>query len=197
MRKVIIIPICFSIMMLLCLPVNADDLGMLTKQIMPTKPTLTVPTLTKPTQMAPTLPGKTTTDTALPNPDSLPILLDPRLQLMTFSAPENLELVKAEKNLVSIKWKDTAVIETLYVVERKIENKSYVEIKVLPKDSVSFEDRTVEPGITYYYRVKAGKEELNSATGKMEIKYSAYSNELKATTPTSDGTTTGGPIKDI
>ena len=133
----------------------------------------------------------------LPNPDSLPILLDPRLQPLTFSPPEGLELVKAEKNLVSIKWKDTAVIETLYVVERKTENGSYAEIKVLPKDSVSFEDITVEPGITYYYRVKAGKEEQNSATGKMEIKYSAYSNELKVTTPTSDGSTTGGPIKDI
>ena len=119
------------------------------------------------------VPGRTIIQPTVPNPDTLPILLDPRLELLTFGAPTELKLVKAEHNLVSIQWKDNAVIETKYVVERKKSGGSYTQLAVLGKDAASYNDTSVESGATYYYRVKAGKEDS----------YTGYSNELTVNVP--------------
>ena len=151
MRRRIIILLCISILASLWLPVNGDNLCLLPS------PVLKTPTTTSPTTTSPTLPGKTITQPKLPSPDSLPALSDPEPELLTFTAPTDLILIKAEKNLVSIQWKDTSATETKYVVERKELNGDYAQLAVLDQNATYYNDTSVEPGITYYYRVKAGK----------------------------------------
>lgn len=160
MRRGIIILLCISMIASLCLPVSADGLRS------PANLALNAPT-------TPKLSSSTVTQPTVPNPDSLPILSDPRLEIMTFTAPKDLKLVKAEKNMVSIQWTDTAIIETKYVVERKKSGGSYTQLAVLGKDAASYNDTSVESGATYYYRVKAGKEDS----------YTGYSNELTVNVP--------------
>jgi len=181
MRKGTIVLLCAAILISLWFPVNGDNSRM-----------LTVPTLTKPSLTAPTLPGKTITQPKLTIPDSLPDSLPdlepaPELELLTFTAPTNLTLIKAEEDLVSIQWKDTASAESKYVVERKESDGDYIQLAVLEKDATYYDDTSVEPGTTYYYRVKAGQDSLDPILKKIKTSYTAYSNELEVRTPSSSG----------
>ncbi|NLK36091.1 MAG: fibronectin type III domain-containing protein, partial [Gracilibacteraceae bacterium] len=138
MRKGASILLCVAILIPLWLPVNGDNSRL---------------------PAIPTLPGKTITQPKLPIPDSLPDSEpEPELELLTFTAPTDLTLVKAEEDLVSIQWEDTASAESKYVVERKESDGDYTQLAVLEKDATSYDDTSVEPGTTYYYRVKAGKD---------------------------------------
>lgn len=87
----------------------------------------------------------------VPNPDSFNILEDPRLEQLTFTPPENLKLVEASKNSVTIKWDDTSIVETMFLVERKNEGGKFAVLATLAKDSTSYTDKTAEPGTVYYY----------------------------------------------
>lgn len=186
MRRRTIILLCISILASLWLPVNGDNLCLLTS-----------PVLKTPTTTSPTLPDKTITQPKLPSPDSLPALQDPISEPLTFTAPTDLVLIKAEKNLVSIQWKDNSGAETKYVVERKELNGDYAQLAVLDKDAVSYNDTSVEPGNTYYYRIKAGKDSLDPMLKRIKTSYTAYSNELEVSTPSSSGLTIKDPSKDI
>lgn len=115
----------------------------------------------------------------LPNPDSLPILEDPRLELLTFTPPENLRLVEVGKNKVSIKWDDTSIVETGFEVERRKESGKYAVLVTLGRDSTTYTDVTAESDTVYYYRVRAAKDSEGIKTG---TKYTEYSNELKVDT---------------
>lgn len=170
----------------LCLTVNANNL----------------PTLTNPIKITPSLPGSTITQPTLPGstlPGSTlpPIIKDPVLTTLNFTAPTELKLVKAEKNLVSIQWKDNSTTETKYVVERKKSDGSYIQLAVLGKDTISYNDTSIEPGITYYYRVKAGKDILDPVTLKTETSYTEYSNELIVNTPTPSSIIIKEPVGDL
>lgn len=183
MRKGTIILLCISLLASLWLPVNGDNLCLLPS-----------PTLTKPTLTSPTLPDKTITQPKLPTPESLPDS-DPEPELLTFTAPTDLILVKAEGDLVSIQWKDTASAESKYVVERKESGGDYAQLAVLDQNATYYNDTSVEPGITYYYRVKAGKDSLDPILKKIKTSYTAYSNELEVSTPSSSGLIIKDPSK--
>lgn len=174
MRKGASILLCVAILIPLWLPVNGDNSRL--------------PTI-------PTLPGKTITQPKLPIPDSLPDSEpEPELELLTFTAPTDLTLVKAEEDLVSIQWEDTASAESKYVVERKESDGDYTQLAVLEKDATSYDDTSVEPGTTYYYRVKAGKDSLDPILKKIKTSYTEYSNELEVSTPSSPGIISSGTI---
>lgn len=115
----------------------------------------------------------------LPAPDTLPILEDPRLELLTFTPPENLRLIETDKDKVSIMWDDTSIVETGFEVERKKESGKYSGLVILGKDSTSYIDKTAEPNTVYYYRVRAVKDTEGLKAG---AKYTDYSNELKVNT---------------
>ena len=182
MRKGTIVLLCAAILISLWLPVNGDNSRL---------------------PAIPTLPGKTITQPKLPITDSLPDSItdslpdsepEPELELLTFTAPTDLTLVKAEENLVSIQWKDTSNAESKYVVERKESDGDYIQLAVLGKDATYYDDTSVKPGITYYYRVKAGKDSLDPILKKIKTSYTEYSNELEVSTPSSPGIISSGTI---
>ena len=70
----------------------------------------------------------------------------------------------------SLYWKDNAVNETGYVIERKAAGGSFAKLTQVAANQTKYTDNSAEAGITYYYRVKA----VNGSTS------SAYSNEAAA-----------------
>ncbi len=187
MKKGMVILLCISILSSLWLPVNGA-------------PALTTPTLTKPglidkPAIESPLPAKPTIQPELPGTGSLLPPPDPEPELLTFYAPTNLELVKAETNLVSIKWRDNSTGENKYVIERMEEDGEYSQLAVLEKDTVSYDDASVKPDTTYYYRVRARKDSLDIILTKLKMSYTAYSNELKVVTKSSLGPILNDPFK--
>ncbi len=91
------------------------------------------------------------------------------------AAPSGLSAV-ASQGAISLAWTDAANNEQGYHIERKdgVEaTAAFVRITTLPANSNAFIDVTVQPSVTYAYRVLAG-----GVSGD-----SAPSNEITATTP--------------
>jgi hypothetical protein len=91
------------------------------------------------------------------------------------AAPTNLIAISpnnngAKKSLVTLVWDDNADNEQVYHIERSTTpyDIMFVQIGTVEANSTSYEDRTVQRGTTYYYRVRA------SNPGG----YSAYSNTV-------------------
>ena len=55
-----------------------------------------------------------------------------------------------------ISWKDNSKDEDYFIIERSIDNKTFVELGKIKMDIRSFKDLTPEEATIYYYRVKAG-----------------------------------------
>jgi len=154
-----------------CLVVNGEDLPILK---VPTKPTIpdsgtisTTPTLT-----TPTLPDIT-----------LPEIKDPSTELEVFTAPSELKTIKTEYNLVSLQWDDNTTTETNFIIERKTQKSEYSQLAALGTNITEYEDTSVEPKTTYYYRVKAGKSGSDITARGIVSTYSSYSNEIMVATP--------------
>jgi len=87
------------------------------------------------------------------------------------TAPSNLTAVAVSSNQINLTWTDNSDNESGFIIERKEGSNSYVEIAV--SDNVTtFSDTGLGSNTTYTYRVRA----YNSSG------YSAYSNEVSATT---------------
>ena len=55
-----------------------------------------------------------------------------------------------------VSWKDNSKDEDYFIVERSLDNKTFVELGKIKMDINSFKDLTPEEATIYYYRVKAG-----------------------------------------
>lgn len=89
-------------------------------------------------------------------------------------APTNLSAAATSCREVSLSWKDNSVIETNFVLERKLEGNAYeIVSSTISANTTTFKDETIEEGKKYYYRIKA-----TNANGDSD-----YSNEVSLTVP--------------
>jgi len=92
-------------------------------------------------------------------------------------APTNLTAVLQAGPAVNLTWMDNTNNETGFIIQRSTDGVSFVQIATAPArnntGSVSFFDNTVQPGVTYLYRVAA-----NSVVGQ-----SAFSNTAQVIVP--------------
>ena len=84
-------------------------------------------------------------------------------------APDNLKAL-SNINSIYLSWKDNAMDEEGFGIERKEKDGSYLQTSMVKANITSYKDETAEKGKTYYYRVRA----INSY-GK-----SGYSEEVEA-----------------
>jgi hypothetical protein len=92
------------------------------------------------------------------------------------ATPTNLNAVVVSSSLVNLSWNDPSFLENGYIVERKTGTSgSFLVIRTMPANSVSYPDNTVSAGTSYTYRVKA--------TDNVTPIQSAYSNEAVASIP--------------
>jgi hypothetical protein len=70
--------------------------------------------------------------------------------------PTNLSAKQTSISDIYLKWKDNSKGETGYVIERStINNLNYTPIITLKANDSTYTDNGLQPGITYFYRVKA------------------------------------------
>jgi hypothetical protein len=55
-----------------------------------------------------------------------------------------------------VRWEDNSKDEDYFIVERSLDNKTFVQLGVIKWNLTSFNDLTPEEATIYYYRVKAG-----------------------------------------
>jgi hypothetical protein len=55
-----------------------------------------------------------------------------------------------------VRWEDNSKDEDYFIVERSLDNKTFVQLGVIKWNLISFNDLTPEEATIYYYRVKAG-----------------------------------------
>lgn len=78
-------------------------------------------------------------------------------------APSSLQLIKKSNNAVNLLWNDNSVRETNYQVYRKdTPNGEYRAIKLLPANTISWDDTNLSEFIVYYYKVLALNQYGNS-----------------------------------
>ncbi len=70
-------------------------------------------------------------------------------------APTDLIATVLSSTQVNLAWTDNSDIETGYVVERRVEDGSFLEIETLGASSTTFTDTGLSAETTYSYRVKA------------------------------------------
>lgn len=70
---------------------------------------------------------------------------------------------------VSLQWTDRATGEDGYRLERKVAEGSYSVISTLPPDSVSYNDTTVNDGLSYSYRIKAYNSIAESGYSEVQV----------------------------
>jgi subtilisin family serine protease len=91
------------------------------------------------------------------------------------SAPTGLSATTVSASQIDLKWTDDAVDETAYLVERSLDGQGgWVEIAVLPENSVTHSESGLACGTQYYFRVRAFRDS--------DGLYSPYSNTAKAMT---------------
>lgn len=175
MRRGAAIIICLVMLLSLCLAVNGEDLPGIKMPIKPTTPiTPIIPT-------TPVVPATPTTPTL---PDKTFPTINENLDIIeTLEAPSELKALTTEHNFISLQWEDNTTTETNFIIERKIQNSEYTQLSVLGKDITKYEDISVEPKTTYYYRVKAVKSIFDITQSKTKSTYSDYSNEIMINTP--------------
>ncbi len=70
-------------------------------------------------------------------------------------APSNL-VAKSGTMTITLSWTDNATNESGYVVERQAGSSAFAQLgSTLPAQSTSFTDTTIQPNVSYTYRVKA------------------------------------------
>ncbi|MGA1869572.1 MAG: NBR1-Ig-like domain-containing protein [bacterium] len=88
------------------------------------------------------------------------------------ASPSNLIATSSEPEKINVSWTDNSNNETGFKIERKTgESDSWSQLFVMGSDVSSYIDMGLNPGITYFYRVRA-----YNASGN-----SGYSNETQAT----------------
>jgi fibronectin type 3 domain-containing protein len=95
--------------------------------------------------------------------------------------PTNFQITGATSNALTMSWTDNATGEAYYLIERKTGAAgTYGQIASAPANSISFTDNSStdpldppQPGVTYYYRIRA----YDGASS-----FSAYSSEATGTT---------------
>lgn len=102
------------------------------------------------------------------------------------AAPTGLVATVSQQKVV-LAWKDNAVNETHYVVERRLLNGNFAPVMNLTAGVVQWTDSAVEFGVAYVYRVQA----VALQAGKTVA--SGYSNEVTVTVPAVHLTT--GPLE--
>lgn len=69
--------------------------------------------------------------------------------------PSNLSASSAYVGLINLAWTDNASVETGFKIERSTNGSTYAQITTVISNVTTYADRSLSPGVTYYYRVKA------------------------------------------
>lgn len=77
---------------------------------------------------------------------------DPTIELP--EAPSNLTIEYDFPNTAILRWDDTS-FENYFVVERSTDNIDYDSIAFIEHNITNYNDNTIEPGITYFYKVRS------------------------------------------
>ena len=70
-------------------------------------------------------------------------------------APDNLTLFRFGASSVNLTWDDRSTNENSYEVWKKISDGPYVQIQILPANSLSTNDSGIVDGVSYHYRIRA------------------------------------------
>jgi titin len=89
------------------------------------------------------------------------------------NAPSGLTATAISSTQINLAWTDNSSNETGFRLERSTDGTNFVEITTTAPGATSYPNTGLNPGITYYYRVRA-----SNANG-----FSNYSNTASATTP--------------
>jgi len=96
----------------------------------------------------------------------------PEVSAFTVSpqAPSRLAFTVLSPSMVQLSWKDNAIDEDNYIIERRTENTNkWTSIAVIPANSESYIDSGIEEYVIYYYRVIAYNRHYNSSAISEEI----------------------------
>lgn len=69
--------------------------------------------------------------------------------------PTELRAVDAGPTRAELSWSDNSTTETAFIVERRTDAGSYVEVTRLPSDSSRFENTGLNPDTRYFFRIQA------------------------------------------
>lgn len=70
-------------------------------------------------------------------------------------APSDLKVQALSSGIIRLDWKDNAINESGFRIERKVKGSLYRPLTQAAADTTTFTDRSVEPGRIYYYRIRA------------------------------------------
>lgn len=105
---------------------------------------------------------------ALPDIGPFELIIEPP------SAPLNLTAEIQAPFKVILNWEDTNDSEDSYIIERSIvTDDNFIVLNSLPQNATAYEDLSVTPGTTYFYRVRARKLQF----------FSDYSNTVEIFVP--------------
>lgn len=99
-------------------------------------------------------------------------------QVTPINPPTNLRVVTTSSSQIQLAWSDNSSTEQEYLIERRTVNDDFIQVGQVGQNVSTFPDSGLSPATTYWYRVRA----FNPVAG-----YSAYSNEISATTLTPSG----------
>jgi hypothetical protein len=91
----------------------------------------------------------------------------------TLAAPTNLRATANRRARIELAWNDNSSNETGFEIERSSDGQSFSPIAAVSANTTSYLNRNLDPGETYYYRVRA----INAETE------STYSNVATAVAP--------------
>ncbi len=89
------------------------------------------------------------------------------------NVPTGLTATAISSSQINLAWTDNSSNEATFRIERSTDGTNFVEITTTAPGATSFQNTGLNPGLTYYYRVRA-----SNANGD-----SGYSNIASATTP--------------
>lgn len=101
-----------------------------------------------------------------------PGIIIPNKPLELILAPSGLTAAANSAAQITLTWQDNSSNETGFLIERKKDGESYVNIAAVGPGVNTYTDNTLSAGTKYYYRVRM----------KTASAFSTYSNEATATT---------------
>jgi PKD repeat protein len=73
----------------------------------------------------------------------------------SLNSPSNFRASNVSSNGITLRWSDNSTNELNFVIERSVNEGTYVELAKVPKNGISFVDALVEVGTRYKYRIYA------------------------------------------